>query len=285
MIAHVDGHWVDGADATLPISDRGFVFGDAVFDTCRVFEGALFRFEEHARRLRASGAVLRIDVPASGELRAIAEGLLARNPETEHGVLRITVTRGSGGAGLASAGAGPVRVIGTLRPLPSDWRVRAGEGWSVMTAMTRHLPPEAMPPALKAPGRVSSLLARLEAEAAGCDDALLLSIEGRITEGTTWNVFWRRGRVLRTPAEDQGILAGVTRALVLELAAEGGFDLEQGSWPRGELDDADEAFATMTSLGMVPIHTLDGRAFPGTGEAVNRLSPRYWDRVREEAGG
>jgi branched-chain amino acid aminotransferase len=290
MIAHVDGEWVDARGATIPIDDRGFLLGDGVYDTCRVFEGVYFRFEEHAERLRASAAVLRMDAPPVPELRDVAEELLARNrshaaedaARLDHAVLRLTLTRGSGGAGLGTDGAGPVRLVATLRPLPTDWRERARAGWSVLTARTRHPPPDVLPPMLKGQGRISSLLARLEAEAGGCDDALLLSTDGRITEGTTWNVFWRVGTALRTPAPEAGLLAGVTRALVLDLAAAAGLSVEEGAWPRAELDAADEAFATLTSLGLVPIHTLDGARLRGASDAVDRLTPLYWARVRQE---
>lgn len=291
MIAYVDGRWLEASSATIPVDDRGFLMGDGVYDTCRVFDGAYFRFDEHAERLRASAAILRIAVPSVHELRDIAEELLARNrgeaadgaERLDHAVLRFTVTRGSGGAGLGTAGAGPPRLVATVRPLPADWRERARSGWSVLTAATRHPPADVIPPMLKGQGRLSSLLARLEAEAAGCDDALLLSTDGQITEGATWNVFWRAGLTLRTPSPEAGLLAGVTRALVLELAPAAGFTVEEGAWPREELDLADEAFATLTSLGLIPIHTLDGRRLPGTREAVDRLTPLYWDRVRQEA--
>jgi branched-chain amino acid aminotransferase len=293
VIAYVDGAWLDHASASIPITDRGFLMGDGAYDTCRVFDGGFFRFEQHAERLRASGRVLRIDVPPVDTLRDIAGTLLTRNrsvagpdaPRFEHAVLRLTVTRGSCGAGLRTAGAGPARLVATLRPLPFDWRDRARSGWSVITAATRHPPADVLPPALKGQGRVFSLLAALEAEAAGCDDALLLSIDGRITEGTTWNVFWRAGEVLRTPALAEGLLPGVTRELVLDLARQAGYRVEEGAWPRSELDAADEVFATMTSLGIVPVHTLDGRRLPGTGEAVDRLTPAYWGRVRGETHG
>jgi branched-chain amino acid aminotransferase len=293
MIACVDGQWLDARAATIPIDDRGFLLGDGVYDTCRVFDGAYFRFDQHAERLRQSAAVLRIDAPPVAELRGMAEELLARNlaaaadagGRLDHAVLRLTLTRGSGGAGLGTTGAGPVRLVATLRPLPPDWRERARAGWSVHTASTRHPPATVLPPALKGQGRVAALLARLEAEAAGCDDALLLSVDGRVTEGTTWNLFWRAGDVLRTPATAAGLLAGVTRALVLELAAGAGFSVQEGSWPREELDAADEAFATLTSLGLVTIRSLDGRRLPGPGDAVDRLTPLYWERVRQETHG
>ena len=284
MIAWVDGRWVEAEDGRIPIADRGFLYGDGVYDTCRLFEGRWFRFDEHARRLHASAAVLRIEPPPVEELRRLADGLAGRNPDVAHGTLRMTVTRGSGPR-AASAGAGSHRLVLTLQPLPGDWRERARRGWHCMTAATRHPPASVMPPALKGQGRVCSLLAALEAEAAGCDQALLLSTEGIVTEGATWNVFWRAGEVVRTPAESTGLLAGVTRALVLELAEAAGYTVETGAWDRSELDTADEAFATMTSLGLVPLLSLDGRDFPGPRLAVDRLAPLYWDRVRKECHG
>jgi branched-chain amino acid aminotransferase len=291
VIAFVDGEWVDAAAATIPISDRGFLMGDGVYDTCRVYDGAYFRFEDHAERLRASGAILRIEVPPVGRLKAVADEILARNRNGagdaaafDHAVLRLTVTRGSGGAGLGTVGAGPVRLVATLRPMPPDWRDRARAGWSVLTAATRQPPRTVMPAGLKGQGRVFSLLARLEAERAGYDDALLLSVDGHIAEGTTWNMFWRVGETLRTPAAEQGPLPGVTRGLVLGIARDEGFIVEEGAWPRSELDRADEAFATMTSLGLVPIRSLDGHRFPGT-VAVDRLAGRYWERVQRETHG
>jgi branched-chain amino acid aminotransferase len=287
---YVGGEWVDEETAAVPITDRGFLMGDGVYDTCRVFEGQYFRFDQHARRLRASGDVLKIDVPAVPELRRIAHELLERNRATapahaslDHAVLRLTVTRGSGGRGLGTRGAGPVRVVATLRPLPTDWRERARAGWSVITAATRHAPAEVIPPALKGQGRIYSLLARLEAEAAGCDDALLLSTDGRITEGTTWNLFWRTGQTLRTPAAATGLLPGVARGVVIDVGRAEGYAVEEGAWSRSELDRADEAFATMTSLGLVPIRSLDGRPFPGTAELAPRLADLYWERIAGES--
>ena len=284
MIAYVDGDWREEAEATVPVHDRGFLLGDGVYDTCRIFDGSFFRFAQHAERLRVSAAVLAIPVPAVEELRSTADGLLRRNGRAalDHAVLRITATRGSGGRGLGTTGAGPTRIVATVRPLPPDWRAAARRGWSCVTAATRHPPADVMPPALKGQGRIFSLLATLDAERAGCDQALLLSTDGHVTEGSTWNVFWRRGGRLRTPAVETGLLAGVTRSLVMEIARDRGFEVEEGVWPREELDEADEAFATMTSRGLVPLTSLDGRVFPGTGEAVEPLADAYWQQVGRE---
>jgi branched-chain amino acid aminotransferase len=138
------------------------------------------------------------------------------------------VTRGSGGAGLGTAAQGRPDWWPPSGRCRHDWPERARAGWSVMTAATRHPPPEVLPPALKGQGRGSPLLARLEAEAAGCDDALLLSLDGRHHRGHHVERLLAVGDTLRTPAPAEGLLAGVTRELVLDLAR-GGVQVEEGS--------------------------------------------------------
>jgi branched-subunit amino acid aminotransferase/4-amino-4-deoxychorismate lyase len=273
VLAWVDGEWVEEEAGRVPIHDRGFLYGDGVYDTCRLYHGRWLRFDDHARRLHESADVLGITPPPVPELRRLADQILARNAPQEHAVLRMTVTRGGG---RHDDRAPDHRLVLTLAPLPADWRDRARRGWSCLTADVRHPPPAVMPPRLKGQGRIFSLLARREAEAAGCDQALLLSLDGQVTEGATWNVFWRRGDTIRTPAESTGILAGVTRGVVIDCVEEAGYALEVGVWDRRELDDADEIFGTMTSLGLVPIHTLDGRALPPARPAVERLTSLYW---------
>lgn len=275
MIAWVDGHWVVEADGRIPIHDRGFLYGDGVYDTCRLYDGRWLRFAEHARRLHQSAAILGIEPPTVETLRTLADELLARNGPVEHAVVRMTLTRGDEDAST------PNRLVLTLQALPVDWREKARRGWACITAAVRHPPPAVMPPQLKGQGRIFSLLARREARAAGCDQALLLSLDGHVTEGATWNVFWRKGSRVRTPATSTGLLAGVTRGVVMECVAGAGFSLETGVWDRSELDDADEIFGTMTSLGLVPVRTLDGRSLPEPTVAVDALTPRFWDRVRE----
>lgn len=274
MVVWVDGSWLEDAEARVPVSDRGFLYGDGVYDTCRLFEGRWLAFPDHARRLHASADVLDIEPPSLPELRRLADELLRRSDPVEHAVLRMTLTRGSED--------GTPRLVLTLRPLPDDWRERARRGWSCITADVRHPPAEVMPPRLKGQGRIFSLLARREAERAGCDQALLLSLDDHITEGATWNVFWRRGTTIRTPAEETGLLPGVTRERVMALVPGTGYSLEEGVWDRSELDEADEIFGTMTSLGIVPITRLDGRALAGGHAAAETLASRFWDQAGSE---
>jgi branched-chain amino acid aminotransferase len=270
MVAYIDGRWVAEDEACVPIADRGFLSADAVFETARLFDGGYFHLERHLDRLERSATIARIPLPGRDVLRDVAFQLAQRNGLRD-GSLRITVTRGSG----RTAGS---FVVATLAPIAESWTARAERGWSLVTARTRIPPPEVMPAALKATGRTYSLLARQEAADAGVDDVLLLTIHGAVAEGPAWNVFWRHGDVLCTPALATGILDGVTRAVVLALAGELGLRTEERIYARSALDRADEIIATMSSVGPVSIRSLDGHVLPEPSFAP-RLRDAYWRLV------
>src|SRR5205807_1383773 len=158
-------------------------------------------------------------------------------------IFRVTLTRGR-------AGAREPTLYATVQPLPPTWREDARRGWQLITAQVRHPPLAASPSRIKSLGRLQGILARFEAQDAGVDDALLLAPDGVVVEGPTWNIFWRHGRNIYTPSVETGILEGVTRSVVIQLARDAGYTVEEGSWPRAELDHADELFATMTSLAL-----------------------------------
>lgn len=281
-IVFLNGRWVPEKEALIPANDRGFLLGDAVFETLRLYRGAYFRFDEHYRRLVGGAAVLRIPVPSRDAVADIARGLARRN-RIRDGSLRITVTRGPGGRGLGTRGAGPPTVVATLRPLGADWEAEVERGWAIITARTPHPAPGAMPARVKSQNRLHAILARLEAEDVNADDALLLSPEGFVAEGPTWNIFWRAGQRLQTPALDLGILPGITRAVISEIAPDLGFPVEEGRWPRFALEQADELFATLSSFGPVALRSLDGRPLdPPRFQALPLLRRRYWERVAAE---
>ncbi len=275
MIAYANGRWVEAAAPAVPVGDAGFLGGHAVFETVRVYDARTFRLHVHLGRLAESARALAVPLPPAEDLARLVREAVARN-DARQAVVRVVATPG---APAARAGALYIAV----EVLPPDWRERARAGWRVVTSEVRHPDPGAVPPQIKTPGRLHGLLARLRARAAGADDALLLDRAGRVTEGPSWNVFWRAGDRLRTPGLEAGVLAGVTRAAVLDLAGAAGYVAEEGGWERAELDAADEVFATMTSLGVVPIRSLDGRELPAPGAAALKLAELYWRRVGEEA--
>ena len=280
MLVYLNGDWIPLHEARIPVTDRGFLFSDGVFETARLHQGKYFRLQQHLQRLEESAATLRLPTPAPNQLFDIAEEIARRNKLTDAS-LRITITRGSGGHGLKTHGADRPTLLVTLAPIPANWRENAARGWSLITAKTLRPAPESVPAQLKALGRAYAILASLEAESANADDALLLTANREIAEGPTWNFFWRKGRTLRTAALEGGILEGVTRRIIMQLAAEDGLKVEEGLWPRTELDGADEAFATMTSQGVVPIRSIDGREFRAR-DCATKMQDRYWDLVGSE---
>ena len=279
MIVYLNGAWLPQENACIPVTDRGFLFSDGVFETARLQGGKFFRLQQHLDRFQQSARALELAAPPSDELALLAREAAERNRLAE-GSLRITLTRGSGGAGFKTRGASRPTLLITASAMAPDWEARAAQGWSLVTANTLRPSPDSVPAQLKALGRVYAILASLEAERAGADDALLLTADRKIAEGPTWNFFWRQGRMLRTASLAGGILEGVTRSIIIEIARSAGYQVEEGLWPRAELDSAEEAFATMTSLGVVPIRTIDGR--PLATDCAPQFQRRYWDMVGAE---
>ncbi|CAN5749569.1 branched-chain-amino-acid transaminase [soil metagenome] len=269
MIVYCNG-FMPAADARVDIDDPGFLSGDGVFETALLHGGGFFRLRQHLERFRSSAATMDIAAPEVAQVAAIMRRL-ARDNDLHDASFRVTLTRGVGQ---------PVLLV-TARPLDADWTRRAATGWRVITARTRRPSTAAIPAQLKALGRTYALLARIEARAAGVDDALLLTDAGHICEGPSWNVFWIVGRTLYTPALEAGVLAGVTRTALIELAPEAGLDVEEGLFTREHLDRATEAFASMTSVGLVSLSELDGRRIDATAGAA-ALQKLYRQRVADE---
>ncbi|HEX6308179.1 MAG TPA: aminotransferase class IV [Longimicrobiales bacterium] len=272
MIVWLAGGLVPAEDATISIHDRGFLLGDAVFETALLHRGGFFRLGGHLERFAASAATMRIPAPDPLEVdRIIREVVRANGLHDAH--IRIILTRGV---------RTPLLLVTAQSRDPSRLERKSAD-WRIITARTRRPSIAAVPAQLKAVGRTYALLARLEAADAGVDDVLLLTEQGLVCEGPTWNVFWRRGDLLCTPATDAGVLAGVTRAALMELAPVHGFRVREGLFDRSDLDHADEIFATMTSAGIVSFRELDGRVLPTETGAADALFDSYRDLVARES--
>jgi branched-chain amino acid aminotransferase len=277
--AYVNGAWLPEEEATISIRDRGF----STLMACSklpVCWAESTRLNQHLGRLQASAEIMRLTLPPLPELERIANGLLEHNGYQEAS-LRLTVTGGIGGRGLHRAGSGAPSIIATLQPIAPDWLAGAAQGWRVQVANVRRPAEASMPAGLKSLGRTYALLAHFDAEAAGFDDALLLSAEGYVAEGPTWNVFWRRANTVFTPALASGILAGVTRSILLDLASAAGYSTEEVLCTADDLAGVDEAFATMTSSGVVPIRQINDLVLRDS-RAVQTLQREYWSLVRRE---
>ena len=286
MLVHLNGRLVEEAAAVLPVTDRGFLYGDGVFESMRAVHGRIFRLEAHLERLERSASLAEIDgVPSRAVLAGELGDLLEAN-RLRDARLRLTLTRGDGRPGDYVGAEGPPTRVATAASFTGiDARLYA-EGVGLAVVRRQAVPAAVLDAAIKTTSRLSAVLARREAARAGAFEAALLDAAGHLTEGTTSNLFLvRHGRVL-TPAIDGNALPGVTRAVVLETARAAGIGVDEGPLPRRLLDEADEIFLTNTSWEVLPVTSVDGRPAGGgrPGPVTGTFLRGYREQVRRECG-
>jgi len=296
--------WIDGriepADAPLlRVADRGFQLGDGIFETLRARRGVPIELDEHLERLRGSAVPLGIVLPADDEplIRAIAEILRAEGLAGDgtdgrtpgDAALRITASRGAlPGRGLAPAGAAsgaPVRATIVIQAWPHvpPSADAVERGLWVVTSSVRRVPGSPLA-GVKTTSRAESVYARLEAERAGADDAIVLTTHGEVGEATSANVFIVQGGRLFTPPLDSGCLAGTTREWLLANASIHDLAAEEASLRPADLVKADEILFSSSVAGLLAVTRLDGQPV-GRGTAgpttllLRRMREEWIDRV------
>ena len=256
MIVFLNGQFVPEAQATVSVFDRAFLYGDGLFETMRVSNGKPFRWWEHMERLRKGGDFLGIKIPFGCKTLEKYAGELITKNQMPQALLRLTVSRGVGLRGYSPKGADKPVVVMTLHPVPGAPSV-VPASWKLHTASFR-LPPGEKLAHFKTANKLAQVLARAEADSVGADEALLCNTEGFVVEGASSNLFWVEGDTVCTPPLASGILAGVTRAVTLELCAQLGVPYaERQITPEG-LRGATGVFLTLSSLGVVEAGSLDG---------------------------
>lgn len=276
----------------VPVEDRGFLLGDAVYETFRTYEGRLFALADHLDRLEASLSAVRIrDAPDRQTLSRWLEGTteeawrILRKDEgrvADELVVRVTVTRGPGPHGFSPRGAGPAQVYILARPLPPAADRVYSEGLSTVTAKVRRVPVEAQDPAIKAGSALNLVLARLEADDKGADEALLTDARGDYLEASGANLFALKDGVFWSPRAGDGILEGVTMRRLVAILEADGWSGERKAIPPEVLFSADEVLLTQTTREVIPVSQIDGRAI-GTGRPgpeSARLRARFREEVR-----
>ena len=287
----MDGRILPIEQACIPVTDRGFLVGDQVFDTLRTRAGLPFLLGEHMDRLRRSAEAARIPVPWSdAELSDIVDALLPERPDPSEWVLRFTLTRGDGGHGLVPPARPAPRLVVLCRPMPVSFPA------TVSVALDPR--PLGRDPTVAARVKTSNYLGAVialqAARGVAADELLVRGSDGGWIEATSSNLFVLTGGVALAPGEGHGALPGVTRALVLELLGDLGVPLLERSVRDDELVRADEVFITSTVKGILPVARVDGRpvgaACPGPvtrrlftalGGAVARIRLRGASRLAE----
>jgi len=281
MIVFVNGRFVPEAEATVSVFDRGFLYGDGLFETLRVANGKPFRWEQHLLRLRRGAELLKIKMPYSPEeLRRFVARLVEENQMPE-ALLRLTLTRGIGIRGYSPQRAVHPTFTMSLHPTQQPDPERPVQ-WRLITSSIR-LPAGEPLAHFKTCNKLPQILARAEADATGADEALLLNTDGDIVEASSANLFWLTERGLHTPPLAAGVLPGVTREVLFEIARELGLAAREMSISNAKLREAEGVFLSLSSLGVVEAGSLNGRDLKRSAQ-VPRLSTAYWDIVRAETG-
>ncbi len=279
----IDGHVVDAADARVSVFDRGFLYGDSVFEVYRTYRGVPFAEAEHLRRLARSAERLMIPMPIPlGDLSAEVRATLDAAGEGEHYV-RVVVTRGSGPLTYdPSTATTPLRVI-IVAPLSVPPKASYDQGIAVTLLSASRPTDDPRAAGAKASNYLANLLAVHEAKQKGAQEALVLGRDGQILEGASSNLFIVKGGKVRTPEPQPGILVGITRANVLRAAAAEGIEVEEAEVRPEDLFGADEAFITSSIREVMPVVAADGRTIgAGTpGPITKRLHAGYLRAVAE----
>jgi branched-chain amino acid aminotransferase len=276
----LNGRFVAESEALVPVTDRGFLYGDAAFDTLCAYGGRLFRAREHLDRLFGSLTLVRIEPPVPrAQMEDDLYAVLRRNALRD-AILRITVSRGSGARGPSIRGVGAsTYLIACHAPVTA-----MVERVQIEIVSLRRTPAECLPAQAKTANYLNNILALAQAQDAGADEALLLDLRGQVAECAYSNVFFVRAGELFTPAIDSGILPGITRATVLELARAAGIRVHATNIDPEWALSAEEAFITNSVRGIVPVRRIAARCFEEPGPVTLALKERYWMLVAEEAG-
>lgn len=262
----IDGSIMPASEAKVSVFDHGFLYGDGVFEGVRFYNRKAFRLPLHLKRLQRSAAALQLTLPFSADelANAVAE-TIAASPLNE-GYLRIIVTRGVGVLGINPATCKQPSVIIIADQLQMVSDAQRAQGVRAIIASTRRLTPDRLDSRIKSLNYLNAILARMEANYAGVEEAILLNDRGCVAEGTADNLFIVTDGVLLTPPATEGALAGITRQTVLELAAANSIPAREAVLTPYDLYNADECFLTGTGAKLIPVREIDGRkiaACPG----------------------
>jgi branched-chain amino acid aminotransferase len=278
----IDGRVVEADEARIPVLDHGFLYGDGVFEGIRALGRRVYKLEGHLARFAASARAIAIELPGgvAAARDAVLETLRALGRDEAY--VRLIATRGEGPLGVDPTTCPRARLVCLADVLRLFSAETAAVGIELVTVSLRRPPADVLDPRVKSLNYLNNALAKLEARQRGADEALLLNHAGMVAEASAANVFAAIGGRLLTPLPTDGALAGMTRAGVLELAAELGIPAEERPLGRYDLLAADEVFLTGSGAGIVPVGRFDGRPVGAgaPGPITARIAAAFPDYAR-----
>ncbi len=256
---YINGQYVDKENATISVFDHGLLYGDGVFEGMRSYRGKVFRLHEHLKRLWDSAKSIWLQIPiAIEEMEKAVNDTLALN-RIQDGYVRLIVTRGRGTLGLDAHLCSDPQVIIITDHVALYPEEHYQKGLEIVTASTLRNHPAAMNPRIKSLNYLNNILAKIEGMQAGCIEALMLNHKGEVAECTGDNIFLVARGSLLTPPTDAGILEGITRAVVMQLAGAAGIAVREIPLTRHDVYVADECFLTGSAAEIIPVVKVDDR--------------------------
>lgn len=255
----ISGKFYDKDDAKVSVFDHGLLYGDGVFEGIRSYAGKVFRIQQHLDRLWDSAKAIWLTIPMSKEEMAAAIEETLRLNGIEDGYIRVVVTRGAGTLGLDPNRCSDPQVIIITDHISLYPKELYEKGLELITVSTIRNHPAALSPRIKSLNYLNNILAKIEGLQAGCIEALMLNHKGEVAECTGDNIFLVRKGELLTPPKEAGILEGITRDAVIELACESGISVREIPLTKHDVYIADECFLTGTAAEVVPVVKVDSR--------------------------
>jgi branched-chain amino acid aminotransferase len=280
---HIAGRLVPKDEAKVSVYDHGLLYGDGVFEGLRSYGGKVFRLREHVDRLWNSAKAIWLSIPMTPEAMCDAINETVRANSIQDGYVRVVVTRGAGTLGLDPNKCSDPQVIIIADKIALYPPELYEKGLEIVTVSVMRTHPAALNPRIKSLNYLNNILAKIEGLQAGCIEALMLNHKGEVAECTGDNIFTVRGGVLQTPPNDAGILEGVTRQAVIELAGAADIEVREIPLTKHDIYIADECFLTGTAAEVVPVVKVDSRTI-GSGQPgpiTRDLKQRFHALTRE----
>lgn len=278
MYVYLNNKIVPAHDAHVSVFDHGFLYGDGIYETVRVYDGVIFMFDEHIQRLFRSASLIGLDIPKKVDDIKIAVYDTLQANKLVNAYVRLTVSRGHGPLGLDPALCKDPTFVVITTDFKDYPRSFYEDGIRLIISSVRRNLKEAINPLIKSLNFLNNILAKIEAKQADAYEALMLNADGYIAEGTISNIFFVKGGMLCTPSIECGILDGITRYIVIDLAVRNGITVREGAFLPDELYAADEVFITNTTMEVMPVSRVDKYNF-----SVGAISKLLLKKYRQEA--
>lgn len=258
-IIYLDGKYIQENEAKISVFDHGVLYGDGIFEGIRAYNGRILKCEEHINRLYYAAKAIMLNIPLTKE--EMTEVLLetCRKNKIKDGYIRLVVTRGKGDLGLNPVSCKVATVFciaGSITLYPDEMYTK---GMPIITAVQRRNKATIVDPQVKSLNYLNNILAKIEANRAGVPEALMLNHDGIVAECTGDNIFIVKDEVIYTPPIHVGILDGITRNLVIEIAKQLGYQVQEKEFTLFNVYNADECFLTGTAAEAIPVTSVDGR--------------------------